>query len=110
MRLGLLLGLVLLLSLGGAVELLAAPLYSPRPSGTEPPGGPRPSDALPQPGNFGRTPEGGLGYTDAYGNTITNKPQEPVARKRLPGGAYGRKDQDSSLEFCAFCGLVALVF
>lgn len=91
-----LLGLLLLFSLIPPNFSLARSVYTPRDSGTEPPGGPR-SATLPTPSNFGRTQEGGLGYTDAYGNTISSEVPEPKPHKRLPKGAYGQygaKDQD----------------
>ena len=38
----------------------------------------------------GRTAEGGMGYTDAYGNTIDDRqPEEKPARQRPHPGAYG---------------------
>ena len=75
---------------------LARSVYTPRDSGTEPPGGPRAPEGLPQSGSFGRTPEGGMGYTDAYGNTISNVPPERKARRRLPQGAFGRYESRES--------------
>lgn len=62
---------------------------SPRHSGMEPPGGPRPLEAMP--GNApSRTAEGGMGYTDAYGNTLDERqPPEKTPRKRPRAGAYG---------------------
>ncbi|MCR4665942.1 MAG: translation initiation factor IF-2 [Desulfovibrio sp.] len=71
---------------------MAGSVYTPRNSGTEAPGGPRPSEGLPSTGSFGRTAEGGMGYTDAYGNTIDSQPKPKAPHKRLPGGAYGRYD------------------
>lgn len=69
---------------------LAASAYSPRHSGLEPPGGPKPLEALPG-RSMGRTAEGGMGYTDAYGNTIDDRPPpEKEARRRPHPGAYGR--------------------
>ena len=62
-----------------------------RDSGLEPPGGPKPMEGLPGK-NVSRTSEGGMGYTDAYGNTITDTPPEEKAPRRRPGpGAYGNR-------------------
>lgn len=62
-----------------------------RDSGLEPPGGPKPMEGLPG-RNVSRTTEGGMGYTDAYGNTITDEPPEEKAPRRRPGpGAYGSR-------------------
>ena len=64
--------------------------YSPPRTGLEPPGGPRKTEVLPGGRSIGRTAEGGMGYTDAYGNTITNRPlEETKAHPRLRPGAYG---------------------
>lgn len=63
--------------------------FSARQSGLEPPGGPRSVETLPNQ-SAGRTAEGGMGYTDAYGNTVTPREAEtPQPRKRLNPGAYG---------------------
>ena len=68
---------------------LAASAFSARQSGLEPPGGPRSVETLPNQ-SAGRTAEGGMGYTDAYGNTVTPREAEtPQPRKRLNPGAYG---------------------
>lgn len=73
----------------GASEVLARSAQSPRHSGLEPPGGPRQLDVLPG-GGPGRTAEGGMGYTDAYGNTLTDKmPEQRKPRHRPRPGAYG---------------------
>ncbi len=77
-------------------DISARAVYTPRDSGTEPPGGPRAPEGLPAPGNFGRTDEGGMGMVDAYGNTIVNRRPEEKTRKRLPQGAYGRYEEDRS--------------
>lgn len=64
--------------------------FSPRHSGIEPPDAPRPMEGLP--GNSpSRTAEGGMGYTDAYGNTVRRDEdiEEKKHRKRLIPGAYG---------------------
>lgn len=68
---------------------------SPRHSGIEPPGGPRQLDVLP--GNSpGRTAEGGMGYMDAYGRTLTDKiPEEKKPQRRLRGGAYGNQSMNT---------------
>ena len=68
---------------------LAASAYSPRNSGMDPPGEPKRIEALPSK-SAGRTAEGGMGYTDAYGNTIDDRqPEEKPARQRPLPGAYG---------------------
>ncbi|MGE9984540.1 translation initiation factor IF-2 [Desulfovibrio sp. SGI.169] len=68
----------------------AASALSPRHSGLEPPGGPRPLEGLPPASAPSRTAEGGMGYTDAYGNTVEDRPPEEKApRKRPRPGAYG---------------------
>lgn len=68
---------------------LARSALSPRHSGMEPPGGPRALETMP--GNApSRTAEGGMGYTDAYGNTLDERqPPEKTPRKRPRAGAYG---------------------
>jgi hypothetical protein len=69
--------------------LPAASAYSPRHSGLEPPGGPRSSQNLPGK-SASRTPQGGMGYTDAYGNTLDDvRPEENRPQRRLSPGAYG---------------------
>ena len=68
---------------------LAASAYSARNSGMDPPGEPKRIEALPSK-SAGRTAEGGMGYTDAYGNTIDDRqPEEKPARQRAHPGAYG---------------------
>lgn len=75
---------------------LAASAYSPRHSGLEPPGGPKPLEALPG-RSMGRTAEGGMGYTDAYGNTVDDRPPpEKEARRRPHPGAYGQSPSRDS--------------
>ncbi|WP_027719649.1 hypothetical protein [uncultured Desulfovibrio sp.] len=70
--------------------VLAASALSSRHSGLEPPGGPKPLEGLPPASAPSRTTEGGMGYTDAYGNTIEDRPPEEKApRKRLRSGAHG---------------------
>ena len=72
-----------------ASSALAASAYSPRNSGMDPPGEPKRIEALPSK-SAGRTAEGGMGYTDAYGNTIDDRqPEEKPERKRPLPGAYG---------------------
>ena len=67
----------------------AASAYSARNSGMDPPGEPKRIESLPS-RNAGRTAEGGMGYTDAYGNTIDDRqPEEKPERKRPLPGAYG---------------------
>ena len=81
---------ILALTLFLASPIQARSVYTPRDSGTEAPGGPRAPIGMPAPSNFGRTQEGGMGYTDAYGNTISDQIPEKKPRKRLPPGAYGQ--------------------
>ena len=72
-----------------APSALAASAYSARNSGMDPPGEPKRIEALPSK-SAGRTAEGGMGYTDAYGNTIDDRqPEEKPARQRPLPGAYG---------------------
>lgn len=72
-----------------APSALAASAYSARNSGMDPPGEPKRIESLPS-RNAGRTAEGGMGYTDAYGNTIDDRqPEEKPARQRPLPGAYG---------------------
>ena len=72
-----------------ADEALAASAYTPRHSGMDAPGEPKRIETLPSK-NAGRTAEGGMGYTDAYGNTIDDRqPEEKPAPKRPRPGAYG---------------------
>ena len=67
----------------------AASAYSARNSGMDPPGEPKRIEALPSK-SAGRTAEGGMGYTDAYGNTIDDRqPEEKPARQRPLAGADG---------------------
>lgn len=71
--------------------------FSPRHTGMDPPGGPRQIDSMPLSGPT-RTPEGGMGYTDAYGRGLTDKiPEEPKQRQRLRPGAYGKKEPPAEL-------------
>lgn len=83
--------LVLALLVALPCASFARSAFSPRHSGLEPPGGPRQLDTLP--GNSpSRTPEGGMGYTDAYGNSLTDRmPEEKKPRHRPRPGAYGGK-------------------
>lgn len=79
-----------LLGVSGGLPAQAASAYRPPSTGLEPPGGPKKSEVLPGGRSIGRTPEGGMGYTDAYGNAIRNRPpEEKPARPRLRPGAYG---------------------
>jgi len=72
-----------------APSALAASAYSARNSGMDPPGEPKRIEALPSK-SAGRTAEGGMGYTDAYGNTIDDRqPEEKPVRQRPHPGAYG---------------------
>lgn len=67
----------------------AGSVYSPRHSGLEPPGGPRSTETLPGGRSAGRTDDGGMGYTDAYGRRLENRPPERKVRNRPGPGAYG---------------------
>ena len=68
----------------------AASALSPRHSGLEPPGGPKPLEGLPAAGAQSGTTQGGGGYTDAYGNTVDDRqPEEKAPRQRPRPGAYG---------------------
>lgn len=69
--------------------------HSPRHSGMEPPGGPRTMEALPGQ-SPSRTPMGGMGYTDAYGNELgTPREEAKTVRKRLrPGANSNQLPQD----------------
>ena len=68
---------------------VAGSAYSPRHSGLEPPGGPRSLESLPGGRSAGRTDDGGMGYTDAYGRRLENRPPERKVRNRPSPGAYG---------------------
>ena len=74
---------------GGIAQAKSA--FSPRNSGLEPPGGPKPMEGLPGK-DVSRTADGGMGYTDAYGNTITeSQPEEKSPKRRPRPGAYGHR-------------------
>lgn len=80
MRKVLILLALLILLAGPAVGRSA---YSPRHTGMEPPGGPKSIDMSGR--GLMRTPMGGMGYTDAYGNTIDDvMPEEKKVSKRRP--------------------------
>ena len=72
--------LALLCAAGSAAldagDAWAASALSPRHSGLEPPGGPKPMEGLPAMGNAGNTTERGMGYTDAYGRPRTTAPRK----------------------------------
>ena len=75
--------LALLCAAGSAAldagDAWAASALSPRHSGLEPPGGPKPMEGLPAMGN-----------ADAYGRPLKDYgPEEVKPRKRPRGGAYG---------------------
>ena len=77
----------------GVRDAVAASAYSPRNSGMDPPDSPKQIEALPGK-SAGRTAEGGMGYTDAYGNTVENRPpEEKAAPKRIGSGAYGAREK-----------------
>ena len=103
--------LALCLGLGFALPgaALAASAFSARQSGLEPPGGPRSVETLPNQ-SAGRTAEGGMGYTDAYGNTVTPReaPQAPQPRRvrrgatqagRAPAARPRSAGPEAGLEF-----------
>ena len=74
-------------------SVLAASGYTPPRSGLEPPDSPKRVEALPGGRSISRTPEGGMGYTDAYGNTISDRtPEAKPQRPRLRPGAYGSRE------------------
>ncbi|MBD5642210.1 MAG: translation initiation factor IF-2 [Desulfovibrio sp.] len=71
--------------------------HSPRHSGMEAPGGPKQLGEMPMSGPV-RTAEGGMGYTDAYGRTLTDKmPEERKPRQRPRPGAYGKREPVAEL-------------
>ena len=78
-------------------KVWAASAHSPRRSGLEPPGGPRQLDSVPQGRAMTRSYDGGMGYTDAYGNTVDDvPPEERAPRRRLRAGAYGAYGRDKA--------------
>ena len=92
--LALVLGLALALTMAQSLvcpdAAFAASAYSPRHSGTEAPGGPKPIEGLPGRGDRSGTVPSGSGYTDAYGNTIDDvTPEEKPRPPRPRPGAYG---------------------
>lgn len=65
----------------GVCDIQARSAFSPRHSGLEPPGGPRNLQEGGRP--IMRTPMGGMGYTDAYGNTLDDvQPEETKVKRR----------------------------
>ncbi len=76
---------------------LAASAYSPRHSGLEAPGGPKPLEGLPGHGDRSGTTPANTGYTDAYGNPIrdVSAEEKPRAKRPSPGayGSYGKKSE-----------------
>ena len=69
--------------------------HSPRHSGLEPPGSPRSLGIMPERA-LSQTPDGGKGYTDAYGNPVKARDSETSKSKsRLSPGAYGHKKAPS---------------
>ena len=66
-----------------ADEAQAASAYTPRHSGMDAPGEPKRIESLPSK-NAGRTAEGGMGYTDAYGNTIDDRQPEEKPAPNAP--------------------------
>lgn len=78
---------------GGAAWSRSA--LSPRHSGMEAPGGPRSVPAMPS-HSPSRTSEGGMGYMDAYGNTVENtEPEAKEPKRRLNPGAYGARKENA---------------
>lgn len=77
--------------------VLAASAYSPRHSGLEAPGGPKPLEGLPSRGDRSGTMPANSGYTDAYGNPIGEGTAEekPKPKRPSPGayGTYGKKSE-----------------
>lgn len=88
-----------LILFGGATldTSLAASAYSPRHSGLEAPGGPRPIEGLPGRGDRSGTTPANSGYTDAYGNPVGDfsAEEKPKAKRPSPGayGSYGKKSE-----------------
>lgn len=81
--------ILLVLLFSWQTEAYGRSAFSPRHSGMEPPGGPRPLENMPA-RSLGQNPDGGRGYTDAYGNRLENRPPaEGKSHKRLRAGAYG---------------------
>ena len=73
-----------------ALDAYGRSAMSPRHTGMEPPGRPKAIEALP--GNSpSRTAEGGMGYVDAYGNTVSRDEAPPPKKeaRRLRQGAFG---------------------
>lgn len=69
------------LAVFGACDIWARSAFSPRHTGMEPPGGPRSLQEGGRP--IMRTPMGGMGYTDAYGNTLEDvQPEEKKVKRR----------------------------
>ena len=68
----------------------AASALSPRHSGLEPPGRLKPLEGPPDAGAPSGPTQGGMGYTDACGNTVGGRPPEEKAPRQRPRpGAYG---------------------
>lgn len=80
--------LLAVLILQSPLQSFARSAFSPRHTGMEPPGSMKKLDNMPgRP--LSRTPEGGRGYIDAYGNTVTpQEPKEQPEKSRLRQGAY----------------------
>lgn len=89
--------LIFLTATALSVNVCARSAFSPRHSGMEAPGGPRQLESMPMLGPS-RTPEGGMGYTDAYGRTLTDKmPEERKPRQRPRYGGYAKKEPVAEL-------------
>lgn len=85
--------IILILIFAGIIspcDLCARSPSNARHTGIEPPGEPRMSSGLP--GNSpSRTAEGGMGYIDAYGNTLSPEEAQIKKPRRLKPGAYGAR-------------------
>lgn len=85
--------LLLMLAMLAPTAVFARSAFSPRHSGLEAPD--ERGHSVGVPGRpLSRTPMGGMGYTDAYGNGLDDQPApEKPARKRLRPGAMQRVEK-----------------
>ena len=97
---GLLCALALTAALATPPDVAARRSAGPPSSGLSPSDSTRELDGVVPGGrSMSRTPEGGMGFTDAYGNTIRDRPpEEPSPRRRLPAGAYGRYGKEKTYD------------
>ena len=97
---GLLCALALAAALAAPPDVGARRSSGPPSSGLSPSDSTRELDGVASGGRaLSRTAEGGMGFTDAYGNTISDRPpEEPSPRKRLPAGAYGRYGKEKTYD------------